>query len=382
MNRLFQLLAGVVFLALPLVVSPAHAITDLFGTAANCGVGLGCGIFPQTVTVLCTASCPTRSSFSWTNPSRFWGALGGGTGVCTTSTDGGVTFALCTTQPFATGANELYAGAADGSVIAVGTTTGPTTCTMRRSTDNGTSWNTQFTQAVNCSPSNNEGQYLYCLASGACELVVFDTPTLNYRVFRSSNNGVTWSIGEVLAADSGVNAGSAGVAWDGAKGFLVPNMPGTGGGNLATAGIASGDVWTVSGIWNGTQGDCWGNVVYNGAASGVCQGAGATPSALYTLRNATGVNVASLTLPGALTSSIDMGGVSLSLATNNLYIMATLASGGAASLWFSTDNLNTFIQLGPAAGFLVGMRGGNAFTANGCAYFTFVSGTARLLKVC
>lgn len=332
-----------------------------------------CVSIPLTFTVLCSATCPFRSSFSFSDSNRFWGASGTGVGSCITSTDGGITWPACDSQPFVTGANELYAGASDGSVIAASTTTGPTTCTISRSTNNGTSWGVVFTSLVNCNPGGQEGQYLYCLSSGVCELATNDASGQLYRIFRSSDNGQNWSIGET--GDSFCTA-AAGSSWNGSVGIMIGMNPGCGGGGNQKSFLAGGDVWAVSTVWSGTQGDCWGTVIYNGGGRILCQSSGAAPDSRYTLRTSTGAPSASLTLPGALLTSIDAGGIAIGPFTDTLYVFASRATD--IGVWVSRDNLSTFALLASTPGV---MRGGNIFYSGGCVYATY-AGPARFGKIC
>jgi hypothetical protein len=101
---------------------------------------------------------------------------------------------------------------------------------------------------ANCNPSNNEGQYLYCLSDGRCE-VVLNVANV-YKVFRSSNNGQSWVLGvEGGSASCGTGAGAE---WDGSAGIMPSIDPGCGGGNLSLAFSAIADVWVISTAWTGT----------------------------------------------------------------------------------------------------------------------------------
>jgi hypothetical protein len=338
----------------------------VYGGALACDPAIiTCQGVPLTISVLCTVTCPLRVSPSYASSTEFWAATGTGVGNCVRSTDGGATWPACTTQPFGTGSNELYAGASDGSVIAIGTETAGPTCTIRRSTNNATSWTTTFTLVTTCSPSNNEGQYLYCLADGRCELSTY-TGGVGFRIIRSSDNGNNWVADAASAV--GLNCAKAGSIWDGSNG-LDPSEDtgaGCGGAFSATAYSAAGDVWAQSTPWTGTQGDCWGQVIYNGSPVAVCQGAGAAPDNRYTLRDSPGPLVASLVLPGALLTSIDAGGPAIAPFTDILYIIATRSTD--AGIYVSLDNLNTFNLVG-TLGAGVTVRGGNIFYSGGCIYF-------------
>jgi len=343
------------------------AITHVLGGQMACDPALpSCTPIPLTVTTLCTASCPKISSFSYSSTARFWGSTGA-VGGCRVSVNGGTTWAACATQPFTTGSTEFYAGASDGSVIAVGTPTGPSTCTIRRSTDNATSWTTVYTNVVVCSNSGNEGQYLYCLGDGRCEYIAHDGVTDTNRIIRSSDNGQNWVTGETSVQAIAV----AGAAWNGSGGILTVQT----GTNKSWSAI--GDSWVLSTfVWNGTPGQCWGSVIYNSAGRMICNN-GTTGYKMYDSEQNV---VASLTLPGSATAAGN-GGTAISIRTNNLYVFAQGVSPSSMAVWASIDNLSTFTRLGDISGGGAGMRGGNVFFTNGCVYFS-VGLTPMFGKIC
>ena len=353
----------------------SEAITRIIGLSSECDTVLaGCKAIPLTPTTLCTVSCAVEVSPSFTSVLRFWGSTRAA-GTCRTSIDGGAIWAACTSQPFTTGNREFYAGAADGSVIAVGTPTGPNTCTVRRSTDNGVSWSTVFTQVGACTSGTFEGQRLYCLSNGKCEFVGINGN--DAQIFRTSDNGQTWAAGESAVGGLGAIIGSV---WNGLEGILPTQAPGAGGGGFSKTYVAAADVWTQSTAWNGTQGNCWGKLLLNSIPFAICQGAGATPDGRYTLRTSTGINSLSLTIPNALITSIDAGGVAIAPFTNTIYIMAQTVSA-AMGTWVSRDNGASFTQITGFGGGGAGIRGGDAFFANGCVYFA-VGSTAMFGKIC
>ena len=358
------------FMCMPVLKSDAVSVQSVIGSSIACDPNLsGCQPFPSQVSILCVSNCPIRTSFAWTNSSRFWGT-DGITGGCATSIDGGTTWGLCTTQPYAAAGRELYAGTADGSVIAV-EGVNPVLCTIKRSINNGTSWSTVFTTATNCgSTTGLEGQWLYCLSDGRCELSSAQTGTA--MIYRSSDNGQNWSIGETASIG---NCSSVGSVWNGSVGINPSEQTGCGGGNIAKAYVAVGDTWTASIVWTGAQGNCWGPVIYNGSGRVVC--ANGTTYAMY---NGDGSLVSNITLPGT-DPTIDTGGPAYSIGTNTLYVLATKSVGGLG-IYASRNNLTSFTLISSYAP--VGIRGGNMFGANGCIYFTFGGAGANLRfgKIC
>ena len=372
---LIGVLTIVLFMCVPTIKSSAVTVSTIVGVVGNCDTVLaGCNPIPLTITTLCTVTCPTRTAPSFTSTTRIWGDV---TTTCVSSVDGGLTWPNCASQPGADGNNyEYVAETANGSVIAAGRDGGNVTCLIRQSTNTGTSWTTVMSVAGNCSNGGARGQRLFCLSDGRCEWLVFDITSTSFVTFRSSNNGLTWSNSSVAANMCTIASGQ----WDGSAGVVPSENPGCGGGGVAKTLSAAGDVWTASATWDGTQGDCWGSVIYNGTPRVLCQSSGAPLTANYTLRDTTGANFATLILPNALTTSIDAGGIAHTLKTNVLYVAASTATS-TIGVWVSTDNLVTFLQIGTLGGGGAGIREGNAFNANGCIYMTY-GFTAAFAKIC
>ena len=371
-------IVGILLSVLSVVgIASSEAVMKIIGGQGACDTtNTGCRPIPLTPTTLCTVSCAVEVSPSLVNASRFVGGSSRGVGVCRISIDGGVTWIACAAQPFTLGNREFYAEAADGSIIAVGSPTGPTTCTIRRSTDLGVNWSTVFTQAGGCTSGNLEGHRLFCLSDGRCEFLGSDSSTA--QIFRSSDNGANWIAGESAVA---ANCGISGSVWDGSVGIFPSQAPGCGGGGIARTYLASSsDTWVQSAVWNGTQGDCWGQIIYNSIPRVICQSSGATPDGRYTIRDSVGANVQSLTIPNAGIAGTNAGGVAVSPFANTLYIMAQ-TSAGFLGTWVSRDGLGTFVQLASFSGGGAGIRGGNAFFANGCVYFA-VGSTPMFGKIC
>lgn len=365
---IINILLIALFICVPVLKS--DAVTMTIGAQANCDTTItSCIAFPTQLTALCvSASCPFRTNPSYTSSTRFWGTFLSGNSQCVTSTDGGVTWPACTTQPFVASTQEYYAEASDGSVIAAGSTAG--TCTIRRSTNGTVSWTDVFTQAVACLGNNTEGQTLHCLSNGTCELISSTTADSKFRMFRSTDNGASWTA--VTVDTLGTNDLASGSAWNGSAGISAAISSING---LATAFVAIGDVWISSAAW-ANIGDCWGNVVYNNVGRAICYSAGTG----YTVRAGDGTLVSSIVLPGAALG-IDIGGPAFSNTTNALYVLATTTTS-TLGIWLSRDNLNTFVLIGQSSAAIGGVRGGNMFMTNGCVYFT--GGVARFMfgKIC
>ena len=371
-------LAGLLLL---LLAVPVHAasVQSIAGGALACPASnTNCFPIPLTLTPLCTAIsvCPKNTSFSYTNSSRFWG-VDPVAQTCRTSTDGGAVWGNCTTQPFTPAISMMIAGAPDGGVIAVGSVAGPV-CTFRRSTDNGSNWTTVFTQAVDCSESANNGTWLYCLADSRCESIHpgVVSGTVN-RIYRSSDNGVTWGIGETSTNTWIAIDGSA--AWNGLAGFAhTVNAS-------ARAFTANSDLWANSAIWPAGPTQCSAPVIYNGNPYGLCFD-NSVPT--YRLYDTSGTVFSTLTLPNAnLTGTAPA--VALAPFGNSLYVIATLGrnptpcGGGLCpiGIWLSRNNLVSFELIATTADAVNNATTGNAFYANGCIYFS--SGTTIMFgKIC
>lgn len=367
--------------------SHAIAIQALYGAQMACDPAIPtCTPIPLTFSSLCTSGCPLRAAPSLTDSTRFWGT-GRPDAVdftsCRTSTNGGSVWADCTAQAFAPALSSVYAGAADGSVIAAGSAAGPL-CTIRRSTNNATSWSTVFTLAINCDLNNNEGQWLFCLGDGRCEFIAPGISSgAGNRLYRSSDNGQNWTAGETTTNTWISSLGGA--AWDGSSG--ISKGPGASSRSL----VATADLWVNSAVWPAGPDalGCRGPVIYNSTPRVVCFEP-AVPA--YRLYDSLGSVVATLTIPQARLL-IDEGSTVMGYSSTVLYLAATktrvpLPCGGglcSAGFYVSTDNLASFILLGEVTIPGVGdMRAGNAFRANGCVYFDVGIASAAMIfaKVC
>lgn len=347
---------------------------SIVGGTAECDLAFsGCqGSPPLSYLTLCVGggTCPIRTSFSYTDSTRFWGATSNLSGQCRTSINGGVNWSACTTQPFAgAGGSEQYAGTGNGGVVVSSDNVGGE-CTIRLSTDNATSWNTVFTDTgISCVTGTNEGQYLYCLLNGRCELNVSNSSG-TYITYVSLDYGVTWIKAVVTGSDL-VAGNHAGVSWNGVAGIMSP---------VATNSLSASSwaevfpavVWSESAIW-GSVGTCWGHLVFNSVGYAICHN-GVT----YQRRSAAGTVPLSFVLPGAIVAA-SQGGVAFQIG-GGVYVIGTLLDGVSSGLFISQDNFGTFSQIG-TIGF--NSRGGNAFVANGCGYFTVgVSPNEIFGKVC
>ena len=355
-----------------IVKTDAQTPRSIVGASGECDTNnAGCQPIPLTLTTLCTVSCPYVSQPSLTDANRFWGSLVGST--CNTSTNGGATWAACTTQPpaFATGIKETYAGAADGSVIGAAQI-GTGACNIVRSVDNGANWTTVFTKASrSCSPGN-EGTLLKCRSNGVCILPFLDGGTGVCYTYASTDNGQTWAEGTGVST---CNAAPVNSSFDGTHGMVQPQ---TNGGVSHAWFTVDGSTWNKSTAWPAAAGTCWGGVIYNSTSHGVC-----FQATNYTLRDTAGALELNMTLPG-VTAVVNSGGLAYSLGSNNLYVLATWTPVSGASpigIWITRDG-STFVLLATTPTSVNSMRGGDFYAGiNGCLYFS--AGTTPMFgKIC
>jgi hypothetical protein len=355
--------AWVIVLICVVGIQKAEAVHKILGLSSECDTtNTGCVPIPLVLTTLCTASCPYVSQPSLTDANRFWGSLAGST--CNTSTNGGVTWVGCTTQPPAftpNGLRETYAGAADGSVIGAAQNVGTGACEIVRSVDNGANWTTVFTKASrSCSPGN-EGTLLKCRIDGKCILPFLDGGTGVCYTYVSTDNGQSWAEGTGVAT---CNASPVNSSWNGTLGIVQPQANG---GVSHAWFTVDGSTWNKSTAWAAAVGSCWGGVIYNGAGHGIC-----FSSVNYTLRDTAGTLELNMTLPG-VTALINAGGLGYSLGSNNLYVLATWTPVSGTSpigVWLTRDG-STFTLIGTSSVLANSMRGGDFYAGiNGCLYFS------------
>jgi hypothetical protein len=109
-------------------------------------------------------------------------------------------------------------------------------------------------------------------------------------------------------------------------------------------------------------------MIYNGTTNGVCYSSGET----YVLRNSIGAVVQSIVLPGVYQVAAT-GGLAISVATNVMYVVATVAGGAPRNIgvWVSQDNGASFLQIYTSPSTVMdGISLGDIFLANGCVYFS------------
>jgi hypothetical protein len=363
-----KLLWAVVIVCISLIgVSQSEAIKSIVGVSSECdSTNTGCIPIPLANTTICSAGCTTLTAKSFTDANRFWG----GTSSCRTSTDGGATWGNCTTQPLSSGAQENYAEASDGSVIAIGQVT--TTCTVKRSTDQGANWTTVYTAAstaIACGGAVTGGYRLICLSDARCTFSTVHGTTSVPIALESTDNGQTW----VPTTYGAVATSFVSMAWDGSAGIATSN-------GLRSGKYAAG--WSQGAAAFASCGTISGSVVYNGVGYGLCKDTGTNE--IYRMMTADGALFKAITLPGVYQSS-GVGILAYSVGTNTLHVVANVAVTAGSlpiGVWVSRDDGVTFTKVYTSPQTVNSMGSQSSiFYTNGCVYYSGGVGTV-FNKVC
>lgn len=357
-----------VLLFMMLSVPNSDSAFKIIGVSVECDTSFaGCIPIPLSPTLLCSVSCSNLTSPSFTDSNRFWGTIGTG---CRTSLNGGMTWVACTTQPLSSGAQEQYAGAEDGSVIAIGQVA--TTCTVKRSTDNGANWTTVYTApstAIICGGAISGGSRLKCLSDGRCTFATSNGSTNFPVVLESEDNGQTW----VSSSFGSAGTNPISFAWNGGVGIGTANT-------LRSLKYTAGS-WGQGAAGFAGCGTISGSVVYNSAAYGLCKDPTVASTAVR-LMTPDGVLFKTLTLPGAQTG-VGVGILAFGWATNVIYVVTAVnTSPQALGVWVSKDNGASFTLIYQTPTTTNSMQANSdIFAANGCIYF---SGgvSAVFVKIC
>jgi len=312
----------------------AHAqVTQIIGANLD---ATGFVPFPAKFGTLCApggANCPRTFHPSWTDSTRHWGS----TSVnCVTSTDGGTTWGLCTTQPFG-GETLQVASSSDGSLVAVATVAG--VCTIRRSTNNGTSWNTQFTDANACAPATPSSSHFRCqppgVLAGRCDYVFIET-NVRTRTYLSLDQGVSWVQSNVASA---VIISLNGAVFNGSLGAA---------GGIISAG--NRPVLANIGIW-GVGGTSWPAPAagYGASTGAIWSGASRwhaydTATTSYKQLDETGTVQKTFTPTGA--QVVGIPAIDCFQLTGLIDYCAGANTLGQQTFWISLNDLGTSVQLG------------------------------------
>ena len=194
-------------MCVPVLKSDAVTVSTIVGSQVNCDTALtGCQPPPPlNATILCNGSgiitnCPQFFEPDWTTTNRLWGVTNRVLPPkLVTSVDGGTTWTLGTTDPFTAAVLGLginFAVSSNGSLLASGGQ-GVNTCIIRRSTDQGVTWSTVYSELVNfCelpagSPTSNP---MTCASSGGYCVVFARDAAFGILPITSTDNGATWTL--------------------------------------------------------------------------------------------------------------------------------------------------------------------------------------------
>lgn len=368
-----------ILMALGIPTISSSAPSKIIGLAGECNLSFsGCTVIPTMGSVVCptTSNCPTRLAPDYLVETRMWGTKAAQ--PCRVSNDRGVTWANCPTVPGLTSTS--IAGAGDGAVLVAGTT--GANCQIQRSTDGGTSWGVVFDATVSgvagtCSTSSS-GSLIKCTIDNECVFIYDASGATIQRAITSTDYGVTWSVGGASAI---LGVAVKAVSFDG---FSNSGLATTSGGVRAflQTGVA---VWTSTAIWAGA-GSCWGSVVYNSAARGLCSTTAGT--VVHTLRTgATGATEKTLTLPEVYPNGDANSGINgLGFGTNTAYVVGTVNKTASGQLmmgvWATRDDFTTMTKIFETNQPTGTLREGDVFSHQGCIWFSGGFVASMIGKVC
>lgn len=358
-----------------------EAITrKIVGASSECDLAFsGCITIPTTGVVVCatTSTCPIRIAGDYVVATRMWGTRAGSS--CRISNDNGVTWSNCPTLPEPISTS--IAGTGDGAVVVAGTTNGGTNCKIQRSIDGGTSWTTVYDATANdglvgsCS-TGSSGSLLKCTIDGEC-VFLYDSGATTQRAITSSDYGLTWTAG---GASSALGAGVRSMAFSGSS---------VGGIGVVSGGLRAflqgAGVWNSTAIWAGT-GVCWGSIIYNSSARGLCSTTAGT--VVHTLRaGATGATDATLTLPDVYPTGDENVGINgMAYGSNTAYIVGTLNKLTSGQLtmgvWATRDNFASIVKLFDTAQPTGALREGDVIFHQGCIWFSGGNVAPMIGKIC
>lgn len=316
--------------------------------------------YPLTISIECTLNCPTIFAPSYTDEERLWG----GTTVCRTSIDRGVTWADCAgALPVTFGSIVQVAETAQGAIVVAGRpfADAPASCVIYRSSDSGATWTLVHSGANQCSFAGGDADanHMWCAADGTCALIFRSAGGLGL-ILTSTDDGLTWGL---------TNTGGLG-------GIIQTAVyDGSSGGGYSVGGVTG--LRFSSGSWSNVTlaagYDCWGSFIQTGQSWVTCHNA--TQAAI--LDGLTGLVSQVISLSGA---SLLAGTGILSTNFNDQALYVVAAGGIGNLLYVSIDGGSTFVQI--YAFTSVGVRGGTAFVhpANNCVYFGRTN--SRIIGVC
>lgn len=322
-------------------ISESITVNSVVGVAATCDLSdTDCLPFPSVVSQTCSnlvnpATCPTVFHPSWVDSNRLWGvsgSIGGGNFECVTSTNQGLTWNTCTTQPWSIGQQHQVASTENGNLISVADIAG--TCTIRLSTDNAASWATVFTNpGVQCA-MGVRAQIVYCQRDVEQCDVGNTLSGLSARLHRSIDNGVTWTVsapGDALLAPT-----LGGIEFNGEQGIFGSDGMGAG----LKAVVSTGNVWVGSSAWSPSALDRGTPLLFNQVSTQVISQNGAT--SVYHRTDENGTLIQSISPPGVL-GALGAGLRAIFYRTGMYYVVGPGTTGEV--IWLTRDDFATFVTL-------------------------------------
>jgi len=377
-----------------LAVAPAHAasVTQILGASVICDPNVDtCQYFPTQGIFLCNGTgaildCPQffAPDFADTTGLRFFGLTNRTNPPrCVQSTDGGIVWGLCPSNPFGAAIDILGAAftvASNGSLLTAAQDA-PDNCIIRRSTDYGISWATVYTDAtagVSCgigfgTPTPN---IITCDQTGGyCAVIARDAAFALWAVY-STDNGLNWTKGvsfSIVNGNTTVFVKSLG----GSRGALTRGGINYGGAQPVGERIVSD--WDNTGATPAPGGAI--GTASNGATATVFDGietiiAGPTsnPSTThyrYSILGGVPLEVASFIPAGA--PAFVNGPVLMAHGFGSIgYFISRSLVGGFVNLYMTLDgfdNVSLTQQLTPATAIIAGCCTGDMHTWNSRIYF-------------
>jgi hypothetical protein len=322
--------------------SNSAVVNKIVGLNADCGNA--CQPIPLNVTVLCNdVSCPLLTAPSFTDEQRFWGSSGS---TCKTSINGGITWLNCPTQPFSSGGTEYYAGTADGAVIGVARLSFPNEISIKRSVDNGVTWNTVYEDATNLLSGGSTSK-VRCFLDGYCFVVDRDVASFRFFVLESTDNGQTWSVAFTKNNNDppGINNGDLRAVQ--IKNFIdhtVVASPSNSYNNITRGMMKTNNVWNVTSLLGSGAVTCWGSFVFNNTPYGMCYD---TQRRIVNLTTGLVEKSPTFDPPIYSGSGAEQGGMSYGYNSTTIYSLQQVVIGGFTNtgVYVSKDSGSSFVKI-------------------------------------
>jgi hypothetical protein len=360
--------------------SDSAVVNKIVGLNADCGDA--CQPIPLNVTVLClNAGCPLRTAPSFTDEQRFWGSYT----ICRTSINGGVTWSDCPTQPFNSGGMEHYAGTSDGAVIGVARLGGPPRTSIKRSVDNGVTWNTVYEDTANQFRNPNIGNTkLRCFLDGYCFLVDNDIADSHFFVLESTDNGQTWSVAFTKNNNEPIGIFNGNLLATNIKDFIdhtVVASPSNGYTTTFRGMMKTSNVWSITSLLGSGSVTCWGSFVFNNIPYGMCYD---TQRRIVNLT--TGLIEKSPTFdpPIYSGSGAEQGGMSYGYNSTTIYSLQQVLINSSihTGIYVSKDSGSSFVKIFNVDTGSIREMDFWKHPINGCLYWSGAFSTNIFGKIC